>query len=158
MSSLKTFHVRYNTHSTDDTNRWRLIENGNEQFVSNVIIDGYTFTSKDWMPEINENKYHISCQGYCKIKDNVAYVTATKEKSALIRHILKTISYRFLGTLVTITTAYFLGVSIEISALLGIGELLIKPLLYFLHERIWYKKIRIKEWLDKIPPMNADLM
>jgi hypothetical protein len=42
--------------------------------------------------------------------------------------------------------------------LLGIGELLIKPLLYFLHERIWYKKIRIKEWLDKIPPMNADLM
>ena len=156
MSALKTFHIRYNTKSTDDSSRWRLIENGNEQVVSNVIIDGYTFTSKDWMSEINENKYHISCQGYCNIKDNVAYITATKEKSALIRHILKTISYRFLGTLTTIIVAYFLGVSIEISALLGVSELLIKPLLYFIHERIWYKKIRIKELLDKIPPIPAD--
>jgi uncharacterized membrane protein len=110
------------------------------------------------MEDINDFKWHISCQGHCNIKDNVAYIKTVKEESVMLRHILKTISYRFLGTLVTITTAYFLGVSIEISALLGIGELLIKPLLYFLHERIWYKKIRIKEWLDKIPPMNADLM
>jgi uncharacterized membrane protein/phosphopantetheine adenylyltransferase len=77
--------------------------------------------------------------GYLKTKGT------TKEKSTLIRHILKTISYRFLGTLTTVVIAFSLGATIETSTLLGIGELLIKPILYFLHERVWYKKIRINE-------------
>jgi uncharacterized membrane protein len=64
--------------------------------------------------------------------------------NSLKRHILKTLSYRMLGTLTTITVAYTLGASIEMSSLLGIGELTIKPILYFMHERIWYKYIRIK--------------
>jgi uncharacterized membrane protein len=62
----------------------------------------------------------------------------------LKRHILKTISYRILGTLATVITAYALGASIELSSLLGVGELLIKPIIYFLHERFWYKFIRLK--------------
>ena len=60
------------------------------------------------------------------------------------RHILKTISYRILGTSVTVITAYLLGASIEISSLLGLSELLFKPIIYFIHERIWYKYIRMK--------------
>jgi uncharacterized membrane protein len=68
-----------------------------------------------------------------------------KEKSVLIRHILKTISYRILGTLTTVITAFALGATIEVSTLLGVAELVIKPILYFLHERVWYKKIRINE-------------
>jgi len=67
------------------------------------------------------------------------------EESPLTRHILKTFSYRILGTLTTVITAYSLGASIEMSSLLGIGELLIKPIIYFLHERIWYKFVRIKK-------------
>lgn len=62
----------------------------------------------------------------------------------LTRHILKTVSYRILGTLITVISAYSLGVSFELSSLLGVGELLIKPVVYFLHERVWYKWIRIK--------------
>jgi uncharacterized membrane protein len=62
----------------------------------------------------------------------------------LKRHILKTMSYRILGTLATVITAYALGASIELSSLLGVGELLIKPIIYFLHERFWYKFIRLK--------------
>jgi uncharacterized membrane protein len=61
----------------------------------------------------------------------------------LKRHILKTISYRILGTLITILSAYSLGMSFEISSLLGVGELMFKPVLYFFHERVWYKYIRI---------------
>ena len=53
------------------------------------------------------------------------------EDSPLTRHILKTFSYRILGTLTTVTTAYMLGASFELSSLLGIGELLIKPIIYF---------------------------
>lgn len=63
----------------------------------------------------------------------------------LTRHILKTISYRLLGTLTTVTTAYILGASMELSSLLGVGELLFKPVIYFFHERIWYRYIKIKK-------------
>jgi uncharacterized membrane protein len=59
------------------------------------------------------------------------------------RHILKTISYRIIGTLTTVIVAYLLGASIEISSLLGLGELILKPIFYFLHERIWFKYIRL---------------
>jgi uncharacterized membrane protein len=57
-------------------------------------------------------------------------------------HILKTISYRIIGTLTTVIVAYLLGASIEISSLLGLGELILKPIFYFLHERIWFRYIK----------------
>jgi uncharacterized membrane protein len=63
----------------------------------------------------------------------------------LKRHILKTITYRFFATLTTIATALYLGASLEVSSLLGLGELLIKPIIYFFHERIWYKLIKLKK-------------
>lgn len=143
MSKIKTFQIRFNTNSTDEINRWRLIEDGNETLVSNIIVDGYTSTTKDWIEEIKDYKWHISCKGHCTIKNNIAYIQTVKEESVLTRHILKTISYRLLGTLITVTTAYLLGASVQMSSLIGIGELLIKPIVYFLHERMWYKFIRI---------------
>lgn len=57
----------------------------------------------------------------------------------LKRHILKTISYRIIGTLTTVIVAYSLGASVQVSSLLGLGELVLKPILYFLHERFWFK-------------------
>lgn len=141
----KVFQIRYNTTSKDDGERWRLIENGNEILVSDIVINGNTYTTKDWISEINDYKWHISCVGYCSIKNNIAYITTIKEDSVILRHILKTVSYRFLGTLTTVIAAYSLGVSVELSALLGVSELLVKPLVYFLHERMWYKFIKIKK-------------
>ena len=63
----------------------------------------------------------------------------------LLRHIFKTISYRILGTFTTILVAYLLGASFTLASLLGVGELLIKPIIYFLHERLWYKYIRLRK-------------
>jgi uncharacterized membrane protein len=63
----------------------------------------------------------------------------------LKRHILKTITYRILGTITTVTTAYCLGASLTISSLLGVGELLFKPIIYFIHERFWFTYIRLKK-------------
>ncbi len=145
MLAPKTYQIRFNTVSKSDDDKWRLIEDGNEILVSNIIIDGHTYTTKDWIEEINDFKWHISCTGHCEIKNNVAYVTTLKEKSVLLRHILKTISYRFLGTITTVTVAYSLGAPIEIASMLGVGELLIKPVIYFIHERIWYKFVRVKK-------------
>jgi uncharacterized membrane protein len=141
----KTYQIRFNTISETEDNRWRLIENGNEILVSDIIIDGNTYTTKDWLPEINEYKWHISCVGHCKIKNNIAYIKTIKEESVLFRHILKTITYRFLGTLTTVGVAYSLGTSIEVSALLGVSELVLKPFIYFGHERLWYNFIKVKK-------------
>lgn len=57
------------------------------------------------------------------------------------RHIAKTISYRLLGSIFTVTLSYYLTGDLIISSSLGVGEILVKPLLYFFHERIWYKWI-----------------
>ena len=101
--------------------------------------------TKDWLPEINDYKWHISCVGHCKIKNNIAYIKTIKEESVLIRHILKTITYRFLGTLTTVGVAYSLGASIGVSTLLGVSELVLKPFIYFAHERLWYNFIKVKK-------------
>ena len=54
-------------------------------------------------------------------------------ENSLKRHILKTISYRILGTLTTVIIAYSLGASLKVSSMLGVGELVLKPVIYFLH-------------------------
>jgi len=140
----KKFQIRFNTVPMSEDDRWRLIEDGKETLVSDIVVNGHVYTTKDWLEEINDYKWHISCEGFCSIKNNVAYVTTVKEESVLTRHILKTISYRILGTLTTVSVAYSLGASIELSSLLGVGELLLKPVIYFLHERLWYRHIRVR--------------
>lgn len=144
-TTSKTYQIRYNTVSTNDTERWRLIENGNEILISDVIVDGHTHTTKDWMPEINDYKWHISCVGHCVVKNNIAYITTVKEESVLYRHIIKTATYRILGTLTTVFTALAFGLPLEIASVFGVAELLIKPILYFLHERAWFKFIKVKK-------------
>lgn len=140
----KTYQIRYNTHSKNDETSWRLICGDEEILVSNVYITAKTFTTKDFMQELNEYKYHISCTGHLKIRDNVAYIYNFEEQTAMKRHIAKTITYRILATAITIGTAYSLGVNLEMSALLGVGELVVKPVFYFFHERVWYN-LRFKK-------------
>jgi len=132
----QTFQIKYNTKSTDDSDRWILICDGEEILVSNIVINSKTITSKDFIKELDEYKYHISCIGYLSISNNVAYIE--KKDNSLKRHLLKTISYRLVATATTISVAYCLGFPLEISALLGIGEVALKPIIYFIHERVWY--------------------
>jgi len=144
-TKIKKFQIRFNTASNSEVDRWRLIEDGKEHLVANIVINGHTYTTMDWQEEINDYKWHISCEGHIDIKNNVAYVTTVKEESVLKRHILKTITYRFLGTLTTVVSAYLIGGSIKVASLLGLGEIILKPIIYFLHERLWFKYIRIKQ-------------
>ena len=62
-----------------------------------------------------------------------------KKTVSLERHIAKTVTYRILGTGVTVLSALAFGANIEVASLLGVGELIFKPILYFIHERLWYK-------------------
>jgi uncharacterized membrane protein len=61
------------------------------------------------------------------------------------RHILKTISYRLMGTTITVTSAWLLGAPIGLASMMGVGELVIKPIFYFIHERLWYKYIKMEK-------------
>jgi uncharacterized membrane protein len=58
------------------------------------------------------------------------------------RHLVKTISYRVTSTSVGFLVMWGISGSVKIGAAFGVAELLFKPFLYFIHERIWYKWIK----------------
>lgn len=55
------------------------------------------------------------------------------------RHIAKTISWRFIGTIDTIILSWIISGSPTIGLSIGGFELLTKSTLYYFHERLWYK-------------------
>lgn len=60
----------------------------------------------------------------------------------LKRHILKTISYRILSSSIGFLILFITTGSAKIGATFTVAELLYKPVLYFIHERFWWKYIR----------------
>lgn len=55
------------------------------------------------------------------------------------RHIAKTITWRALGTIDTIVLAGLISGSWKTGLTIGGVEVVTKMVLYFLHERAWYK-------------------
>lgn len=137
----KIYQIRYNTQSKSKNDRWRLLCDGEEILVSEIKIKSKVYTTEDFIEGVGL-KYHVTCQGVLEIKDGIAYINEYDNSKK--RHILKTISYRLLGTSITVGGAYIFGLSLQMSSLLGVGELIIKPLIYFFHERFWFKFIKIK--------------
>jgi len=55
------------------------------------------------------------------------------------RHFLKTITWRVIGTLDTMIISWFITGSWKWGLAIGGVEIFTKMILYFLHERAWYK-------------------
>ena len=55
------------------------------------------------------------------------------------RHIAKTISWRIIGTLDTILLSWIITGSWKLGLSIGGVEVITKMILYFFHERMWYK-------------------
>jgi len=55
------------------------------------------------------------------------------------RHVAKTITWRIIGTLDTMIIAWIITGSLEWGLAIGGIEVFTKMILYFLHERAWYK-------------------
>lgn len=55
------------------------------------------------------------------------------------RHIAKTISWRIVGTVDTILLSWFITGSWKAGLAIGGVEVITKMVLYFFHERLWYK-------------------
>lgn len=57
------------------------------------------------------------------------------------RHLLKTISYRVVSSVIGFLVLWiFFGIMVGVS--FSLFELFFKPLLYYIHERIWYRHIK----------------
>ena len=55
------------------------------------------------------------------------------------RHLAKTFTWRIVGTLDTMAISWFITGDPLIGVKIGIAELLTKMVLYYLHERVWYR-------------------
>jgi uncharacterized membrane protein len=58
------------------------------------------------------------------------------------RHIGKTISWRIIGTIDTIILGWLITGHLKLGLAIGGVEVVTKMILYFLHERIWYKWVK----------------
>jgi len=56
-----------------------------------------------------------------------------------VRHILKAITWRVLGTLDTILLSWFITGNALTGLKIGFSEVLTKMILYYFHERIWFR-------------------
>jgi uncharacterized membrane protein len=55
------------------------------------------------------------------------------------RHLAKTITWRIIGTLDTLLIAWFISDDLSIGVQIGLFELVTKMILYYAHERLWFK-------------------
>ena len=56
-----------------------------------------------------------------------------------LRSLVKAYSYRCFGTLTTIIISYIITNKIVVSLGIGATEMVIKPIIYWFHERFWNK-------------------
>lgn len=55
------------------------------------------------------------------------------------RHIAKTISWRFIGTIDTIVLSWLISGDLSLGLQIGFLEVITKMILYYFHERLWFK-------------------
>ncbi len=62
-----------------------------------------------------------------------------RTNSSKIRHLFKSISWRFVGSIDTILLTWIISGNLKFGMVIGSFELFTKMILYYIHERIWYK-------------------
>ena len=55
------------------------------------------------------------------------------------RHIAKTVTWRFIGTIDTMVLSWFISGDLTLALKIGVFELISKMVLYYFHERLWFK-------------------
>jgi uncharacterized membrane protein len=135
-NKYKLVSVRYNTKSDGETNCWRVICDGVEYLTNKVVVKGRVDTTKDWMGKPIGFKHHISVSN-AFVDYGVDYTLIQSCDKRLFKDILKTITYRILGTSVTFGIGYITTSSVSVAVTLGFSDLILKPLVYFIHERLW---------------------
>lgn len=79
--------------------------------------------------------------------DGVLKVSDRADKP--IKSLMKSVSWRIVGTLDTMVISYFITGKLTIAVSIGSVEVLTKTILYYFHERLWahIHKIKLKLWI-----------
>lgn len=73
-----TFKIRFNTASKTESFCWRIIDSeNNEKLVHGINILVPCLTTRDWIEEIKDYKYHMTCRGRLLIEDDFAFIVST---------------------------------------------------------------------------------
>ena len=64
---------------------------------------------------------------------------ALNNSETALRSFVKAYSYRCCGTLTTIAISFVITGSVVISLGIGATEMIVKPFIYWCHERVWNK-------------------
>lgn len=88
---------------------------------------------------LNPNEDNQVSKGIIKVSDR-----ADKP----IKSIMKSVSWRIVGTIDTMIISYFITGRVTIALSIGSVEVLTKTILYYFHERLWahIHKIKLKLW------------
>jgi len=58
------------------------------------------------------------------------------------RHLAKAITWRIIASVTTAIIAYTFGLPPKAVGLVFVADIIIKFVLYYIHERVWYKHIK----------------
>jgi uncharacterized membrane protein len=73
------------------------------------------------------------------ILDSILHKRGVKRGDSNAKSLLKTISWRVVGTVDTMLIAYILTGELTVAFSIGSVEVFTKLILYYLHERVWNK-------------------
>ena len=62
MKKKHTVRIRFNTDCTDGLHYWRAIIDGVEHLAINIHVYSEMHTTKDFLHEINNYKWHVTCE------------------------------------------------------------------------------------------------
>ena len=68
--------------------------------------------------------------------------------SSRLRHLYKAITWRIIASITTTLIAYYYGIPAKAIGLVFFADLIIKFILYYIHERIWHKFTRVGKKID----------
>lgn len=128
--------VSYKRHIAK-TITWRLVGTI-DTFILSWFISGDPFIGlKIGLSEIitKMTLYYLHERAWLKINFSKNGETLESKK----RHLAKTVTWRLIGTLDTMLIAWFISGDPLTGLKIGFAEIITKMLLYYFHERVWYK-------------------
>lgn len=131
--------VRHDTSLDGTHGDWKVLCDGVEYKTNKVVIQGECISSFDMVGGM-VYKHHLTIKN-AVVDYSIDYTLIKSEKRFLFIDILKTITYRILGTSVTFGIGFISTGNLNVAVALGFSDLVLKPLVYFIHERLWHRYI-----------------
>ena len=116
---------------------WRMIGTLDTILVSWFVTGNPLMGLKIGMAEVATKMilYYLHERAWFKINLSKSGII----RESRVRHIAKTVTWRAVGTLDTMLLAWLITGNPLAGLKIGMSELVTKMVLYYLHERVWYK-------------------